>query len=136
MKKILVSIILVLSLVLLSGCSSDSVSEIRYSNFQKKLANNENFILEVIQDGCSYCSEFAPKFDKVLTEYGINAYSLNLSSLADAERKEFNNNFQISGTPCVLFFENGEEVSILSRINGNQTKDKIIEKLKTNGYIK
>lgn len=136
MKKILLSITLVLSVFLLTACSSGSVSEIKYSSFQKKLANKESFILEVIQDGCSYCSEFAPKFDKVLTDYNIKAYSLNLTGLADAERKEFNNNFQISGTPCVLFFADGEESSILNRINGNQNKDKIIEKLKTNGYIK
>lgn len=136
MKKLLLSITLVLSIFLLSACSSGSISEINYSNFQKKIANKETFILEVIQDGCSYCSEFAPKFDKVLSEYEIEAYSLNLTNLADAERKEFNNNFQINGTPCVLFFKDGEESSILNRINGNQSKDKIIEKLKLNEYIK
>lgn len=136
MKKILLSITLVLSIFLLSACSSGSVSEIKYSAFQKKLANKESFILEVIQDGCSFCSEFAPRFDSVLSEHEIKAYSLNLSNLADAERKEFNNNFQISGTPCVLFFQDGEEASLLNRINGNQDKDNIIEKLKVNGYIK
>lgn len=137
MKKILLSITLVLSIFLLSACSSsDSVSEIKYSNFQKKLANKESFILEVIQDGCSYCSEFSPKFDKVLSKYEVKAYSLNLTDLSDAERNEFNNNYQISGTPSVLFFKDGEESSILNRINGNQDEDMIVSKLKTNGYIK
>lgn len=137
MKKVLLSITLVLSIFLLSACSSSgSVSEIKYSNFQKKLANKESFILEVIQDGCSYCSEFSPKFDKVLSKYEVKAYSLNLTDLSDAERNEFNNNYQISGTPSVLFFKDGEESSILNRINGNQDEDMIVSKLKTNGYIK
>lgn len=137
MKKILLSITLVLSVFLLSACSnSGSISEIKYPDFQKKLANKESFILEVIQDGCSYCSEFSPKFDKVLTKYEIRAFSLNLTDLSDVERKEFNNNYQISGTPSVLFFKDGTESSILNRINGNKDEDTIVSKLKTNGYIK
>lgn len=137
MKKILLSITLVLSIFLLSACSSSgSVSKIKYSDFQKKIANKESFILEVIQDGCSHCSEFSPRFDKVLSKYEVKAYSLNLTDLADAERSEFNNNYQITGTPTVLFFKDGEESSILNRINGNQDEDVIVTKLKTNGYIK
>ena len=136
MKKLLLSFVMLLSILFLSACSSDSVSEISYANFQKKLANKETFMVEVIQDGCSYCSEFAPVFSKVLSDYNLDAYSINLTNLAEAERKEFNNNFQINGTPCVLFFKEGEESSILNRINGNQPKDKIVEKLKLNEYIK
>lgn len=137
MKRILLSITLFLSIFLLTACSSsDSISEIKYADFQKKIADKESFILEVVQDGCSYCESFTPKFDKVLTKYEVKANSLNLTDLSDAERKEFNNNYQISGTPTVLFFKDGKESSILNRISGNKDEDTIISKLKVNGYIK
>ena len=136
MKKVLLTFTFILSLFILTGCSNNSIIDLKYSDFQKKVANKETFILEVMQDGCSHCESFTPKFDKVLTEYSITAYSLNLAKLADPERKEFNTNYEVDGTPTVIFFKDGKETSILNRINGDKDKDTIISKLKTNGFIK
>lgn len=137
MKKVFLTIILTLTLLLFTGCSNNnSISNLKYSDFQKKIANKESFILEIIQDGCSHCASFTPKFDKVLTEYNIKAYSINLAKMAKAETNELDNNYEIDGTPTVLFFKDGEETSILNRINGDKDRDFIISKLKTAGYIK
>lgn len=136
MKKFLLTITFILSLFLLTGCEESPIKNLKYADFQKKIANKETFILEVMQDGCSHCESFTPKFEKVLKEHSITAYSLNLAKLAKVEREEFNNNYEVDGTPTVLFFKDGQESSILNRINGDKDKSVIISKLKTNGYIK
>ena len=135
MKKVLL-VFLFVAFILTTGCStSKSITNLKYSDFQKKIANKESFILEVMQDGCSHCESFTPKFDKVLTEYKVKAYALNLAKMASPEKKEFNNNYEVDGTPTVMFFKDGEETSILNRINGDKDKETIIVKLKNAGYI-
>ena len=137
MKKTFSIIILFVTLFLFTGCSSNSsISNIKYSAFQKKLANKDTFILLVVQDGCSHCANFTPKFDKVLDNYNIKAFSINLAKMADAEKKEFNTNYEIDGTPTVLFFKDGTETSIMNRINGDKDSTFVISKLQTAGYIK
>ena len=41
----------------------------------------------------------------------------------------------ISGTPTTIFIENGEEKSTLNRLVGNVAEYKLVDKLKTMGYI-
>lgn len=136
------SLFLVLALLLV-GCENSTNSnenesyliEINYSTFTSKVDSGEDFILEVVQTGCSNCTTFTPKFETVLTEYQITAYSLNLSNMSDVNKTEFLDTYEVSGTPTVMFFKNGKETSTLKRLTGNQSKEKIISKLEANGYI-
>ena len=142
MKKTMrfLSLFLVLSLLLV-GCektmdkSDEYLTDIDYATFISMVDNGSNFILEVVQTGCSNCTAFSPKFESVLTEYKITAYSLNISDLSDADRGAFLDKYDVSGTPTVMFFEDGKETSTMKRLTGNQSKEKIISKLKSNGYI-
>ena len=52
------------------------------------------------------------------------------------EMEEFDSMYTVTGTPTTIFIKNGVETSIMSRINGEVSKDKIISKLKQNEYIK
>lgn len=144
MKKTIKLLSLFLVLVLLVvGCEKkedtdntkvEYLKEISFDELKEKLDNKEDIIIEIVQTGCSNCTSFSPRFESVLNEYKIQAYSLNISYLSD-EGAEWLDEYKVDGTPTVIFFEDGEETSTLKRIVGNQSKDKIISKLKANGYI-
>ena len=135
MKKKII-LIAVLFLFVLTGCTKSNVEEISYSKFKDKIKNNESFILEVMQDGCKFCESYAPKFDKILKEYNITAYKLNLTKLNEKDDKEFKTAYFITGTPTTMFIVDGKDTTGMLRIDGDQSEAKIIEKLKANGYIK
>ncbi len=124
-------------IVLLTGCNSDSyLKELKYNDFKSKIDSKESFFFVLVQDGCSHCASYTPKLETVLGEYKIVGYKLNLSELNEKEKEELKGVFSFDGTPTTIFIKDGEEESIMQRINGNQPKEKIISKLKTNGYIK
>lgn len=136
MKKTIKFITIILTVFILTGCGNSSITEITYKDLEKKLENKESFILEIVQDGCSNCESFSPKFDKVLTKHNLTAVSINRAKLSDIDSTKLDNLYNITGTPTVIFIENGEEPSILRRIIGDVDQEKIISKLKNAGYIK
>jgi len=130
-------IILFLGIFLFSGCENQGyLVSISYSEFKEMQESKENFFVEIVQDGCSYCTAFTPKLKEVLNEYKVKGYQLNLSELSDEDYKEFNLTFGSPGTPTTIFFIEGKELSKLQRISGNVSKTKIVSKLEANGYIK
>ena len=136
MKKTIKFLALILLSTFLVGCGNSSIIEIKYSDLEKKLENKESFILEIVQDGCSNCESFAPKFNKILKKHGLTAVSINTAKLSSIENSKLETLYNITGTPTVIFIEKGEEPSILRRIIGDVDNDKIISKLKNAGYIK
>ena len=135
MKKILKLFSIVIVLLLLAGCSK-GITEITYKDLEKSLENKESFILEIVQDGCSNCEEFTPKFEKVLSKYNISVKQINLTKLTEEDNTKLANLYNASGTPTVIFITEGKEESISRRIVGNVSQEKIISKLKVAGYIK
>ena len=124
-------------IVFLTGCgnSSNTITEIDYSKLDDMINNKESFILEVVQTGCRHCEEFSPRFKAILKTNDLEAYSLNLSNLTNEEREKFSNlTTSVTGTPTVLFFEDGKETS--NKISGAVSNEKIEEHLKNGGYIK
>ncbi len=125
------------SLVLLTGCSTTSqITELDYSTLEKMWEEEETFILEVVKDDCSYCDEFAPRFNEVLSDNDIEAYSINISHLSEEELDDFFLETSATSTPTVIFYTKGEEKSVMTRIVGSVEKDKIVEKLEAQDYIK
>ena len=122
-------------MIFITGCNNvNTITEINYSDLEKMIDNKESFILEIVQTGCSHCQEFTPRFQAVLKTNDIKAYSLNLYNLTEEESDKFNELTTISGTPTVLFFEDGKETS--NRIYGAVNNEKIEDHLKDGGYIK
>lgn len=136
MKKIILSIVVVLTALCVTGCSKNNLKTISYSELEKKIENKESFILEVIQTGCSACEDFTPRFESVLNDKNVTAYSINLKNMNEEETKKFDEIININSTPTVVFFKSGEEESVSYRIIGAVSNDKIIQKLKSQGYIK
>lgn len=138
MKKLLILTLILLPILLITGCTNNSSSYLDTINFDKLnnlIENKESFILEIYQDGCSHCSVFNPRFKSVLNEYKVNAKAINVSNLSEKEFNEFRGIFGDIGTPTVIFIENGIEKTKINRLVGEASKKEIIRKLKQNGYI-
>ena len=139
MKKFKNLLLVLIMFVILVGCtskSSNSLNDISYSKFKNMLDNKESFFFIVVKDGCSYCEAFVPKVEEVLNDYNLVGYKLNLTEMSSDEYDEFMNNYNVDGTPTTIFITEGKEVSLLQRMEGNVSKEKIISKLKSNNYIK
>ena len=71
-----------------------------------------------------------------MQDYKINANILNISNLNQEETKKLAQYVNFSGTPTTIFFNEGKEKTTLNRLVGYANKDKIVERLKSLGYIK
>lgn len=111
------------------------ITEIDYKTFNEKLENKDSFVLEVVQTGCSNCSNFTPTLETVLNEYNLTAFSINITNMTESDRTKLLDEYDIDGTPVVLFFKEGRETSTLKRIVGNQEEETVISKFKANGLI-
>lgn len=132
-KKILLLIVLV---ILCSGCGSSKLKSLSYSELNKKFKNNDTFFFVVIKDGCQYCEKYVPKVEEILDEYDIEGYTLNYSDLSDEDEEKFYEEYGVDSTPTTIFIKDGKEISVLQRIEGNVSKELLVNKLKNNGYIK
>ena len=137
MKILKLLLIPITVLLLFTGCGKESnLKEISYNGLKEKMENKESFFFVVERDGCTYCEAFVPKMEEVLNEYNVIGYVINLSDMSDKELEEFDEKFNVDGTPTTIFMTEGNELSLLQRIDGNVTKEKIITKLENNNYIK
>ena len=71
MKKVLNLSIVIMLLLLITGCSKSYMTEISYSEYQELLDNKETFILEIMRTDCSACISFKPKIKEVAEKYKI-----------------------------------------------------------------
>lgn len=128
---------LILTTILLKNNPEDYLNEITYEEFLQKIENKENFVLFVKQDGCSHCRDFEPTFVNVLDKYDLKANMINLTNLGKESKenlKKFEDSEKITGTPTVIFYENGGQ--LMSRIEGNKDTDEIIRKLEIAKLVK
>lgn len=136
MKKVFKFTLLIFLLITLSGCQGGKIKEIKYSELENKLKNNETFVLEIVQDGCHNCESFTPKLKKFAKKYNIDIFQINNTNLTEEDTNNINNLYNITGTPTVIFITDGKEESITNRIIGNVSEEKIISKFKKMNYIK
>ena len=128
LKKTIKFLLIGIFIVFLTGCgnSNNTITEIDYSKLEDLIDSKESFILEIVQTGCSHCEEFSPRFKAVLKTNDLTAYYLNLYNLTEEDTKKFSKlTTSVSGTPTVLFFENGKETS--NKISGAVSNEKIEE---------
>ena len=136
MKRIIKSFFLFSLVILLSGCSKTYLKEISYKDYKKLIDNKETFIVEVMRTSCSACSDFKPKLEEVANKYKVEVKYINTDNLSKEDSDKVYDELEVTGTPTVIFYDKGEEITKSSRINGSVSTKKIIEKFKTQGYIK
>ncbi len=135
MKKYIKLSIILLCLFMFTGCKKDYMVEINYQEYQNLIKEKETFILEIMRTKCSACISFKPKITQVAEDYKIEIKYINTDHITQKEKDELFDSTSISGTPTVIFYHDGIEETISSRIKGSVSVDKIISKFKTNGFI-
>lgn len=131
---LLIAIILILIIGNLNQKPTGELKQITYEELTTKQENEDNFILIVSTSTCSHCASYKPKVEQIAKEYGITVYYIDYDKVSNQE--DFLKEFNLTGaTPMTLFFENGKEKSVLNRIEGDLSKETVIEKFKKMGFI-
>ncbi len=105
------------------------------SELEQKINNKDTFMLVISQTGCSHCEQYLPELDRALSEVNLNAYELNITGLNETNTNTLAKYVSYSGTPTTIFFTNGVEKTTLNRIIGYTSKAKILERLKSLGFV-
>lgn len=130
---IMISILIINNII---NNKSGSLIELNYQQLKEKINNKDDFILIVSQTTCSHCASYKPKVKKISEEYKIDVYYIDYDNESDDNKKEFLKDFNLDGsTPITLFINNGKEKSMLNRIEGDVSKEKIIDTFKKMGFI-
>lgn len=130
-------ILIILFILLFNYYSRPRLYELDVNQVKDKIENKESFILCISATYCSHCKKYKPKLEDISKEYRIDIYYIDFDKYSDKEQELFRNYISFDGgTPVTLFIKNGEEETTVNRINGNVSKDKIISKFKSNGFIK
>ena len=130
---IIVSIVTVLTYNIIK---KDYFTKLNYEEFFNKWENDDTFVLVISKTECPYCQMYIPKIKKISEEYKINTYSVETDTFTAEESSAFSNLINYNATPTTVFIINGEELSKATRINGNVSEQKIINKFKSNDFIK
>ncbi len=101
----------------------------------EKINNKEDFVLLLSQTTCEHCMDFKPKLNKVSKKYKLYTYYIEVNLLNDEERQGLKNIISYDGTPTTVFIFNGTEKTAANRLDGSVSEEKIIAKLKSNGFI-
>ena len=136
MKKYLKLGIIIIVTFILTGCTKSYVKEISYNEYEELIKNKETFILEVMRTDCSACIKFSPKLKEVANKYKIEVKYINTDNITEEEYEKLEEKTGITGTPTVIFYNDGKEITKSTRINGSVSVDKIISKFKASGFIK
>ena len=140
-KKKAIILVIICLIVLVGAILADRIlgesylEEIKYDKMMEKLNNKDSFVVLFSQTTCSHCMDFKPKLAKVAKNYKIKIYYLETDLLDSDTTIELKKQFSFSGTPTTIFVINGEEKTAATRINGDFYEEKIINKLKSNGFI-
>ena len=130
---IIVSIVTVLTYNIIK---KDYFTKLNYEEFFNKWENDDTFVLVISKTECPYCRMYIPKIKKISEEYKINTYYVETDTFTAEESSAFSNLINYNATPTTVFIKNGEELSKATRINGNVSEQKIINKFKSNDFIK
>lgn len=137
MKKMKWIILVIIGIITITGCSSDkgNFETISYQDYQKLIENKEDFMVEVMSSDCTHCKSLRPKLQKVVNDYKINMKVINLEELSSEDYQAFTNEIGTRATPTIIFYKKGYESSVSTRIVGDVSEEKIIQKMKDNKII-
>ena len=130
----IVIFIIIIAFLFFNKSKEGSLIELNITNLESKIENKETFILCISSTTCTHCQDYKPKLKQIAKEYGLDIYYIDYDKY---DYETFTNLVSFSGsTPTTAFIKNGDETSTATRINGDVSYTKIIEKFKSNGFIK
>ena len=110
--------------------------KLNYNEILEKVDNKESFILCVSASECTHCKSYKPKLKKISNDYDIKIYYTDVDKFNDNDYEEFKDKFSFDGgTPTTMFFKDGQEKTTATRIEGDISLERTIDKFKKNGFI-
>lgn len=109
--------------------------EVTFEEIKEKINDKEDFVIVLSQTTCSHCAEYKPILKQVAKSKNIIIYYIDFDKYEDQadEIIEFFN-FD-GGTPTTFFFKEGKEISIMNRLRGTTSEQKVIAALEKFEYI-
>ena len=140
-KNIIILIIIIIILIGITlvfiNNSKNNLIKLDYDEIIEKIDNKDSFVLVISRTNCSHCASYKPKLKKVANKYNIKIYYIDTDLLDKDTLTKFNTKLSFDGsTPTTVFIKNGEEETTATRIEGDVPVERIIDKLKKNGFIK
>lgn len=124
MKRI---IVLIFGILLCVGCkNTNSLKSIGYNEFKEKIENKDTFVAYISRTGCSHCEAFEPTLIKVLKDYKIEAYKINLADVTTAEENSIKKKVGLKGTPTLIYIKEGR-ADIDGSLIGESTYDNTVD---------
>lgn len=134
MKKF---VLLILCIFIFCACSTKSyIIDTSFDKVKSMIESKETFILYIGSAECSHCADYKPKLEDVTLEYEVKVYYIDTSKLNENEYKKLTDIVSFSGTPTTVFINKGEDLGVQTHIDGDVSREKIINSFKNNGYIK
>lgn len=115
----------------------DKFISLNYNEIINKVNNKDSFVLCVSASDCIHCQDYKPKLKSIANKYNIEIFYTDVDTFSEENYERFKTEFSFDGsTPTTIFFNDGEEKTTATRIEGDVSTEKIINKLKKNGFIK
>lgn len=113
MKKIM--ILLLASLVLITGCSKDAEYELNSQQVTDKIEAGDSFMLYISSSSCSACQIFTPVYKEVKAEYDEYLFMLDYAKQRNEDEESLEKLLSdylgnINATPTVLIIKDKEVV--------------------------
>lgn len=108
MKKI--GLILLVSLMILTGCSSGPYKNVNTTQVQKMIDEKDSFILIYGSNSCEYCAQYKKTMTTIVKEYDVTIYYLEVNASNLAEVQSFINvslNQSADNTPTTFVIVDG-----------------------------
>ncbi len=134
MKKILLGIILVGTILLNTGCTV-GYEVVDYSAIEEKLNNKETFVLVIGSNTCSGCAEYKPDMDEVGKNNDVKILYIDQNEISDSDLTKLSSKFVITATPTTIFIEDGVETNTYDRIIGAVDSQELEDKIKQLGLM-
>ena len=116
---------------------SGSLIELKPKEVIEKINDKESFVLCLSRTDCSHCQTYKPKLKKISRDYDIKLFFIDVDKYTVEEINEMKKLVTFDGsTPVTAFIVDGEEITASNRIFGDSSYEKIVKKLKNNGFIK
>ena len=129
--------LILVALIFTCGCNSSKMQlqNISYDDLNNKFINKESFVLYIGSSTCTHCADFKPILEKVIDDYDLEVYYINMANVSDSEYQAVKNKTNLQGTPTLLLVKNGKSLTT-DRIIGAKDYDETVNFFKDVNYIK
>ena len=129
-------ILLVITVLLLASACSSNLKSINLKKLNQKLDNKEAFILYLTNED-EYGTTLKNTLYKVAKDNNLETYYINTDKIKESELADLKELFYFDETNIVIFVKDGNENTVLSRIDDPYISvEKLETELKNQGYLK